>query len=403
MTAAHRDPRIWCLAAAETLVWAGMYYFFPAMLLRWEADLGWSKTELTLAATLALLVSAFVAPRVGGLIDRGHGRAVLTGSAALGGILLILLSEIESQTQFMAVWIGIGIAMGGCLYEPCFAHLTHLRGLGAKAPITTITLIAGFAGTVSFPLSNAVAAAEGWRIAALVFAGLILLIAVPLFWIGGRPDPDAGTGAGRSVETKARADGALRRVMRGPAFWLLAVGFSTIALNHGIVVNHLLPLLDERGVSGALAVLAVSLIGPMQVAGRIVMMTVEARVGMVFICGATFLFMAAAGTVLGAAAALPALVYLFVALQGSGYGVTSITRPVVSAILLGRTGFGVISGALALPFVTATALAPSVGSLIWSVGGYDTVIAALVAIVLVGFVCFLIAVRLARRSPPLEE
>ena len=190
--------------------------------------------------------------------------------------------------------------------------------------------------------------------------------------------------------------------MRRPAFWLLAAGFAMIALNHGMVVNHLLPLLDERGVPAALAVLAVSLIGPMQVVGRVVMIATERHLGMVTICGVTFLMMALAGGVLGAAASLPLLVYVFVALQGSGYGVTSITRPVVTAELLGRRGFGAVSGALALPFVAATALSPSAGSLIWSWGGYDAVIAALVITVLFGFLCFVGAVRLARLHPPEE-
>lgn len=391
----YRDPRIWCLAVAETLVWAGLYYFFPAMLLRWEADFGWSKTEITLAATLSLLVSAVVAPRVGVLIDKDRGRGVLVGSAVLGGALLACLPLVQTPVQFIAVWLGIGVAMGGCLYEPCFAFLTHKRGLDAQRAITLITLVAGFAGTVSFPLANGIAALDGWRTAALVFAGLVVFVAAPLFWFGASArDDDAFD---RPVGAPATDRSPLQAALTKPVFWLLAIGFSTIALNHGMVVNHLLPMLDERGVSDTAAVFAISLIGPMQVAGRLLMMAVERYVGMVFVCGATFLFMALAGAVLGAAAALPGLIYLFVLLQGSGYGVTSITRPIVTAILLGRAGFGAISGALALPFVTATALAPSIGSVIWHAGGYDAVIASMVGMILFGFICFLIAARLARR------
>jgi len=156
--AIYLDSRIWCLGIAETLVWVGMYYLFPALLVHWESDLGWSKTELTLAATCALLVSAVVAPKIGGLIDQDAGRWILTGCAALGGVLLLLLTQVESYPVFFAIWIGIGIAMGGCLYEPCFAFLTHRRGAEARSAITMITLMAGFAGTVSFPLCNWIAA-----------------------------------------------------------------------------------------------------------------------------------------------------------------------------------------------------------------------------------------------------
>lgn len=388
------DPRLWCLAVAETLVWAGLYYLFPATLVRWEADFGWDRTDLTLAATLALLTSAVIAPRIGGLIDRDHGGLVLTGSALLGGGLLALLPSVSSQAEFIAVWIGIGVAMGGCLYEPCFAFLTHRRGVKAKGAITLVTLVAGFAGTVSFPLSSALASLWDWQTSVLVFAGLIIFIAAPLFWIGTRPRAEDEPPHAHADSDKDRA--AYRLVLKKPAFWLLAVGFSMIALNHGMVVNHLLPLMQERAVPEAMAVLAISLLGPMQVLGRIIMMTTERLVGMVTICGATFLMMAFAGGMLVAAAFLPMLAFVFVGFQGAGYGVTSITRPVVTAELLGRRGFGAISGALALPFVAATALAPSAGSVIWAWGGYDSVIVAMIATVLFGFLCFLAAVRLAR-------
>ena len=399
-----KDHRLWCLAVAETLVWAGFYYFFPAMLLRWEGDFGWTRGETTLAATCALVTSALAAPRIGRLIDGDRGRLVLTGSAILGAILLIALTQVDSRPAFIAVWVGLGLAMGGCLYEPCFAFLTHQRGGNAGPAITVITLVAGFAGSLSFPLSNAIADIAGWRSAALAFAGLVLVVAVPLFWIGTAmrdgegPLPHERGGQGAS---------ALKHVMRGPVFWLLAIAFSTIALNHGMIVNHLLPLLAERQVDGTIAVVAISLIGVLQVVGRVVMILAERRVGMVGICGVSFLVIAAAGVLLSAAYWGPVggavvLLFCFVTLQGAGYGVTSITRPVVTALLLGRRGFGSISGAMALPFVACTAISPSVGSAIWSWGGYGFLTVSLVILILFGFFCFTIAVYSAKRlsDPP---
>ena len=70
---------IWYLAIAETLVWAGMFYSFPALILQWENDLGWSKTEISATFTTALIVSALTAPLAGRLIDLGYGRTLLTG------------------------------------------------------------------------------------------------------------------------------------------------------------------------------------------------------------------------------------------------------------------------------------------------------------------------------------
>lgn len=92
------------------------------------------------------------------------------------------------------------------------------------------------------------------------------------------------------------------------------------------------------------------------------------------------------------------MLFVFVLFQGSGYGVTSITRPVVTADLLGREGFGSISGALALPFMAATAVAPTVAAAIWEVGGYDLVRGTVLALVLVGAACFGLAVLAAKRG-----
>jgi sugar phosphate permease len=116
---------VWPLALAQTLVWAAMYYSFPALLLAWERDLGWTKAELSGAFTVALVTSAFLAPMVGRIIDRGYGTHIFTGSALLGAVCLVVLSRVTAIWQFYAVWIMLGVAMAGSLYEACFAVLTH--------------------------------------------------------------------------------------------------------------------------------------------------------------------------------------------------------------------------------------------------------------------------------------
>ena len=179
-----KQRSIWYLAIAETLVWAGMFYSFPALILRWEMDLGWSKAELSGTFTMALIVSALAAPLAGYLIDRGFGRTVLIGSALVGGLTVAALGVIEQYWLFLSAWLLLGLAMAGCLYEPCFAFVTHTRGSEAKRSIMLITLVAGFAGTVAFPTANIVAEFAGWRGSTNTFAALILFVAVPLFLMG---------------------------------------------------------------------------------------------------------------------------------------------------------------------------------------------------------------------------
>jgi MFS family permease len=391
------DPRIAALAFAETLVWAGTFYIFPALIAHWDGDLGWSKTVIAGAFTAALFTSAASAPFVGRIIDAGHGARVLTGGALGCGVLIGLVSLVDQVWQFYALWIALGACMACCLYEPCFAFLTRTRGEKARSAITQITLIAGLAGTVSFPVANLLAELHGWRAATAGFSAIILLLALPLFRYGTKrreEDDDPTQAAARSGATQA----GFSRVRGRPTFWLLAVAFAMIALTHGIIINHLLPMLEERGIPLAMAVLAASMIGPMQVAGRIAMLVLEKHVSMSVICAISYVFMVAAIVSLMGAGAIPLLLIVFVLFQGSGYGVTSITRPVVTADLLGREGFGGISGALALPFMAATALSPTIAAAMWEVGGYDTVRMTVLALVLFGAACFTLAVVSARQA-----
>jgi MFS family permease len=352
-------------------MWAAMYYLFPALLLVWERDLGWSKTELSGAFTLALAVSAVLAPGVGRIIDRGFGSRIFTGSAILGSLLLVLLSMVTQLWQFYAVWIVIGMAMSGGLYEACFAILTKVMGTQAKRAITMVTLIAGFAGTLAFPGTHALVGIFGWRLTVLTFAAAMILIATPLIGFGCRFSQRLGET--HTVIAGYEAPETLG-VFRSARFWLLAVAYTAIALDHGVLLTHLLPLLNDRGIQSQAAVLAASMLGPMQVAGRLAMIAVGNRVSTLGIAIVAYISMAIAALSLLGSGTVPVFLAIFILLQGAGFGVMSIMRPVMTAELFGRKNFGLISGSLAVPYLGAAAAAPTIAALIYWVGGYDLVI-----------------------------
>ncbi len=361
------------LAIAQTVVWAGVFYSFAGLLAWWEEDLGWSKTDLSAGLTLALIASAAFAPLVGRMIDRGRGRYLLTFGPVVAALLLLVLSQVQTQAQFLAVWILLGCTMAASLYEPCFAFITHHYGAEAKRPITLISLVAGFAGTVSFPTAFAIAEVGGWRLSVMVFAGLILLVTVPLTWIATGRIERALPFTPPTTSPTAAAAPPVRLIAR-PAFWFIALAFACITMNHGMLINHLMPLLQERQFERETVVLAASMVGPMQVAGRLAMMAAERHIPMVRITAFAFGAMAVAAMALLGTAAVPALIVVFVVLQGAGVGVNSITRPVVTAELLGREGFGAISGTIAAITMTSYAIAPLAAAWLWGLGGYDAML-----------------------------
>ena len=392
---------VWPLAIAETIVWAAMYYAFPALLPEWERDLGWSKTELSVAFTLSLLVSAALVPVAGRLIDRGLARTIFAGGAVLGAVLLALLSAVTEPWQFYCIWIGLGVAMSSTLYEACFAVLVRSTGDRARRAITIVSIVAGFAGTVAFPSAHLLAEEFGWRGTVRIFAAVVCIVAVPLIW-----------GACRRAETQATmhapdpsasAAQALA-VTRLPAFWLLATAIFLAALDHGMLISHVLPILGDRGIDAGLAVTAAAFIGPMQVAGRLVLMAADRLTTTLAASTACFTMMAIAGVCLLEAGSAPALVIGFVVLQGAGIGIASVMRPMVTAELLGRRNFGVVSGLIGLMHMGGYAIAPSVSALVWASGGYDRVIILAIGAAVAAVAALLAAWRVARsgerQEPP---
>ncbi len=383
---------VWLLGIGQTLTYAGVYYDFPALLPELERATGWSKGQLAAGPTLAFLVMAVLTPFTGRLVDRGWGGEMLMWLpiGAAGGVAV--LSVVQTPWQWLAVWLVIGVMQAGMLYESCFSFLTRRLGDGARAAITRVTLIAGFSGTITFPLGHVFGQWFGGQGALLAFAFVILLGAVPVNYFGVR--------ALRRMERAGTVrpppePGALRVALGRVEFWAISGMFGLIWLNHGILLTYVLELFQDRGASLGAATLAASCFGPAQVLGRLVLMMNEARIGNTQATLWSLGLVVVAGVILLAAGAAPGLVFVMAGVQGAGVGLLSILRPVLVAEVLGRRGFGAVSGAAAVAPILASAAAPSVGAVLLGWGGPGLVYGACLGMAMagLGFGLFLAARR----------
>lgn len=382
------------LAISQTLVWGCLYYSFAKLLPTWERDTDWTTTEIAGGLTVALMVAGLVSPLLGRQIDRQRGSYVLTAGPTVGALCLILLSQTNALWQFYAAYLLMGVALAGSLYEPCFAVLTKTMGVQTRRAITIVTLAAGFASTIAFPSIFYLEQIIGWRQTLWVLAAVVLLVAVPLQWYGSRL-------AERHAEPPSQRERQPKRSAgfgRNPVFYLLAFVYAAIAFNHSAILNHLLPLLDQRGMSEQNAVLAASMIGPMQVSGRVIMLLLEKRVATVWMFIACFVTILIASVALLASNIALFWVAVFVTFQGAGYGITSIMKPLVTAQFMGNTQFGVIAGWLAIPTGIAGAIAPTAAALILGVSSYNVVIVTGAICVMLGLISLLCAARLSNSA-----
>ncbi len=373
MTGAQKRA-VLLLAIGQTMTYSGVYYSFPAILPDLEAATGWSKATLAMGPTLSYLLMALLAPFTGRLVDRGLGGEMLAFLPVPAALAIALMGFAATPFWWLILWSVVGVAQAGCLYETCFAFLTRRLGEGARAAIVQVTLVAGFAGTLSFPLGHWLSAAFGASGALIGFACLMIFVAVPANLMGARILRANSVLAG--AERSAAPKGMVRLALAKPAFWGIAAILGLAYLNHGILITYVLELFGSRGASAGMVTLAAATIGPFQVLGRFVLMLNEARIGN---RRATYLSLAGllmAAIALWLAGIAPVAIFLTAACQGAGIGIMSIMRPVLIAEHLGREGFGAVSGVVAISPILASAAGPLAGALLLAAGGPGLAMAA---------------------------
>ena len=345
----RRGVVVLALGTAQTLAWASSYYL-PAILADPIArELGISATAVFAAFSAALLLSAALSPAVGRAIDRRGGRGVLCLSNLVFAIGLVLLAAAHGPVLLVLAWLVLGAGMALGLYDSAFATLAGLYGRDARGAITGITLIAGFASTVGWPLSALLNDAVGWRGACLAWAGLHLLVGLPLnrFLVPSAPPPPPEDAAAPD----ASAEPASRRAMALLAFvfaatWVVSTGMAA----------HLPRLLEAGGTSASAAIAAAALVGPAQVAARLVEFGLMRRLHP--LASARFATLlhpagAAALALFGGPAAVA-----FTMLHGAGNGMLTIAQGTLPLALFGPAGYGLRAGVLSVPARVAQAGAP---------------------------------------------
>ncbi len=371
-------PLVSALAIAQVVSWGSIYYSFSLFVVPMEQDLGWSREWLNGALSLGLFASGLFAYPVGALIDRGYARVIMAAGSLLGALLLAAWSRVENAALFYLIWLGLGVALAATLYEPVFAVLTRRFPESYPTRITALTLAGGFASTVFIPLTQLFIDRLGWRGALLALALCNFALALPVHaLLLGEKRADAGA---RAQDETARAldRAAVRRALRHPVFWALALCFTAYYTNFAAVTFHIIPLLTERHVPMAITVAAIAVVGPAQVAGRIVLLALGRRLSAALAGRIAFIAFPASVALLMALPGSESGLFAFAALYGAANGVITIVRGMAVPELLGREAYGAINGALSLPANVARAAAPFGAALLWTAsGGYGPVLWAI--------------------------
>ena len=361
------------LGTTQTLTWASTYYLPAILAVPIARDLGLSSSEVFAMFTGALIVSALLGPAAGRAIDRYGGRGILVLSNLVCAAGLTLLAFAQGPVSLGAAWLILGIGMSIGLYDAAFAVLAWLYGRSARGVITGITLFAGFASTVGWPISALLGNEIGWRGACLVWAILHLAVGLPLngFLIPAVPEKQGPHGLyGENVPSDPP-----RYTMALLAFVFAAVWFVT-----GAMAAHLPRLLEVMGATPATAITLAALVGPAQVAARLLEFGLL-RQSHPLVSARIAALMHPLGAIVVLSFGGPATSALFVLLHGGGNGVLTIAKGTLPLALFGPVGYGLRQGLLGAPARLAQATAPLLfGLLIDTYGAMALMVSAAVSL-----------------------
>ncbi|MFC9997296.1 MFS transporter [Nocardia sp. NPDC127526] len=347
------------LCLTEITSWGILYYAFAVLGVSISRDTGWSLPAITAAFSLGQLAAALIGIPLGRILDRRGPRAVMTAGSALGALALLVVAVSPNLVVFYAGWLVSGTAMGAVLYSPAFAALTRWWGAERVKALMIVTLVAGLASTVFAPLTALLNEHSDWRATYLTLAVVLAAITVPAHWFGLRgpwPHPPAPV-------AEDFADHAA--IVRSRGFRALMVTLSLGSFTTAAAVFNLVPLLQERGFSPALAAVALGLGGAGQVLGRLGYLPLAAHTTVTTRTIAILAATAIATALLGLGATVTTLIAFAI---GSGLirGLFTLIQATAVTDRWGATHYGRLNGILYAPMIVVMALAPWAGTLLSS-------------------------------------
>lgn len=340
-------------AVTQTVGYGVLYYAFSVLLKPIASALHASTAAVTGAATVSILVAAAAAIPVGRWLDRHGGRALMTCASLLGVGAVLAWSRVDALWQLYAVFALIGLASAGCLYEAAFPVIVAVTNPAQRdRALLSVTIVAGFASSIFFPVTGTLLAHLGWRTTLVLLALLLAVTAIPghLSAVPARRVHHAHA---------ARHTGAtVREAMGDVRFWLLGLGFTAQAAATSAVGVLLVVFLQHAGYGATLAAGVSALLGVLSVTGRLVTTGLARRHGMTAVTAAVFAVQATGALLLphatGALAATAACITAF----GLGFGVATIARPAILAHRYGTGRYASVAATMTVPITLAKAGAP---------------------------------------------
>jgi predicted MFS family arabinose efflux permease len=383
------------LGLSQTIGFASTYYLAAILARPITSELGIPFEQYFVFSATASIISGLLGPILGRQIDQFGGRLVLpfASVAIAGGLVVMGLST--SAYVFLVAWVILGVGMAAGLYDAAFASVVEIQGDLAQRTIAGITLIAGFASTLGWPLTSVLEQGLGWRGTIFVWAAINLLIALPLHL--GLP------GYNQDIRRQRRADRDEERATDNTevprisvlSIVLTAILFVLAGFAPSSMAAHLPEVLESSGSSGDIALAAATLLGPGQVLARLAQVLFPSFFGPVRVAVFALVMHPLAVTILLLAG--PSSVFVFSFIHGLGSGFLTVAAGILPLYLYGAKNYGERQGYIMASADIIMAFTPAFFSvMLTGLGQYSLLVTASTAVAAWGILAWL----LDHRKPP---
>jgi hypothetical protein len=384
---------VWLLGLSQIIGYGTLYYSFAILAHSAAPSLGWPEPWLFGALSAGLLLGGLLAPEVGKRIDRHSAGAVMALGSVVASAALLAAGIAPNGPIFATATIIMQIAGTLVLYDAAFTALVQVTGAEARKRITHLTLIAGFASTIFWPLTSWLDGALGWRNVYILFAIANLIVCVPLHAL--LTTQLEGTSALETKPVSLDAAGAVHAPKS--AMWFATLGFALSGFALSAVLAQMVPLLTAVGL-GTGALVVSTLFGPAQVLVRFVNLIVGAArhpIGAALLALA-LLPVAIAALALGAPALVAGL--LFAVMLGFGSGLKSIVQGSLPLALFGPSGYGARLGVMASVRQVLASVAPFALAFLIQAVGVRSALWYISSVGLLGLLCLVQVARVVRTA-----
>lgn len=389
---------VWMLGVSQIIGYGTLYYAYAILASDMAAEFGLPIPAIFAILSVALLAGGLISPFAGRCLDRyGAAKVMALGSIAAAASLAIIALAPNAAVLVFGVLV-LELCSPFVQYNAAFAYLAETEGRDARRRIVHLTLIAGFASTIFWPLTDALRQWIDWRGIYLLYAALHLFLALPLHAALLRKSALHRLQGGDASSLATSADiEPLPVHLRTGALWLVAIGFALSGFLFSAISTQMVPLLISLGI-GTASVMVASLFGPAQVVVRFVNMAgasgrhpIEATlVACALLPFATVVLAITAPEAGGAAA--------FAILLGFGAGLTSIVRGTLPLALFGKAGYGARLGKISAAQLVSAAAAPVVLSTLIDLQGPGLALGAMAVVGVAGLLVFIQVARIAESA-----